>query len=88
MDVAALNKSLRITGAQRLRHAMKPDEALGAIFVLEGVLVDIRPLKAESWNLLAQEADHPVPAMRPHMHDLPPEKLMIDVKEGLVKSQE
>lgn len=59
---------------------MKPDEALGAIFVLEGVLVDIRPLKAESWNLLAQEADHPVPVMRPHMHDLPPEKLMIDVK--------
>eukprot|EP00210_Caulerpa_lentillifera_P001737 g1667.t1 len=80
VDVAALNKSLRITGAQRLRHSMKPDEAVGAIFVLDGVLVDTRPLREESWSLLAQENDHPIPdTTRPQMHDLPPEKIIIEV---------
>jgi len=80
VDVASLNKQLRITGAQRLRHAMKPDEALGAIFSLEGVLADTRPLIETSWKLLAAENALPLPSiMRPHMFDLPSVKVITDI---------
>lgn len=80
IDVAALNQSLRTKGAQRLRHAMKPDEALGAIFVLEGVLADTRRLSERSWQLLAEEnAQRLPPVLGPHMFDLPPVKIITDV---------
>ena len=80
IDIDALNKQLRTTGAQRLRHAMKPDEALGAIFALEGVLVDVRPISESAWRLLAAENSFPVPmVMRPQMFDLPPVKVITDV---------
>jgi len=79
-DVAALNKQLRITGAQRLRHAMKPDEALGAIFVLEDVLVDTQQIRELAWKLLAAENSLPVPmAMGRQIFDLSPMKVITDV---------
>ena len=82
IDVAALNRTLRTKGAQRLRHAMKPDEALGAIFVLEGVLADTRPLREMSWKLLAAENELSLPEiMRPSMFDLHPIKVMTEVLE-------
>ena len=37
LDVDTLNEQLQIKGAARMRTAMKPDEAFGMIFDLEGV---------------------------------------------------
>ena len=82
VDVAALNKSLRTTGAERLRHAMKPDEALGAIFVLEGVLADTQPLGEASWRLLAEENCLPLPeVMGPRMLEAAPVQVITEVLE-------
>lgn len=36
MDVDALNENLRVGGALRLRHAMRPDEAFGMIVNFDG----------------------------------------------------
>lgn len=37
LDVDTLNEQLQIKGAARMRTSMKPDEAFGMIFDLEGV---------------------------------------------------
>ena len=42
LDVDTLNEKLKLRGAERLRTAMRPDEAFGMIFCLEGVIVDMQ----------------------------------------------
>ena len=42
LDVDTLNEKLKLRGAERLRTAMRPDEAFGMIFCLEGVILDMQ----------------------------------------------
>lgn len=42
LDVDTLNERLQLKGAQRMRTAMRPDEAYGMIFSWDGVIADMR----------------------------------------------
>jgi hypothetical protein len=44
LDVHALNKTLRVLGAERMRHAMFPDAAYGMVFLWYCTVVRIYPL--------------------------------------------
>ncbi|CAD7696926.1 unnamed protein product [Ostreobium quekettii] len=80
MDVDTINLKLRTRGAQRLRHAMKPDEAVGAVFAFEGVVADTRTLQARSWRIVAEEEGLPIQDIpRPQMLDLPPARAITEV---------
>ncbi|OAE35297.1 hypothetical protein AXG93_392s1460 [Marchantia polymorpha subsp. ruderalis] len=50
-----LNDRMRERGLQRIRYAMKPDEAFGLIYSWDNVIADTRALRIESWNRLANE---------------------------------
>jgi len=41
LDVDTLNEQLQLKGAERMRTAMRPDEAFGMIFSWEGVVADM-----------------------------------------------
>jgi len=56
LSVDRLNEVLSPTGAARLRHALKPDEAHGAIFSFEGVLADTRSAQLAAWDAVAAAA--------------------------------
>ncbi|BBN17843.1 hypothetical protein MPTK1_7g17320 [Marchantia polymorpha subsp. ruderalis] len=55
VDVDYLNDRMRERGLQRIRYAMKPDEAFGLIYSWDNVIADTRALRIESWNRLANE---------------------------------
>ena len=42
LDVDTLNERLKLKGAERMRTAMRPDEAFGMIFSWDGVIADMR----------------------------------------------
>ena len=42
LDVDTLNERLKLKGAERMRAAMRPDEAFGMIFSWDGVIADMR----------------------------------------------
>nr|CAD1839883.1 unnamed protein product [Ananas comosus var. bracteatus] len=50
-----LNNKLQECFLQRIRHAMKPDEAFGLIFSWDNVVADTRSLKLDAWRQLALE---------------------------------
>ena len=84
VDVDTLNVKLRKRGAERLRHAMKPDEAIGAIFTFDGVLADTHELQVRSWEIVAEEEGLPMPSIpRPQMFDLPAERAITEVQPGI-----
>lgn len=55
VDVDFLNNKLQEGFLQRIRYAMKPDEAFGLIFSWDNVVADTRALKLNAWKQLASE---------------------------------
>ena len=75
-----LNERLRPTGLERHRLQIAPDEAFGAIFRMEGSLVDTMPIHVSAWTRVAEEMN----LTKPELADvslamtMPPEKAMTD----------
>jgi HAD superfamily hydrolase (TIGR01509 family) len=61
VDVDYLNDKLQDGILQRIRYAMKPDEAYGLIFSWDNVVADTRALKRKAWNQLASEEGKDIP---------------------------
>ncbi|XP_058110591.1 5-amino-6-(5-phospho-D-ribitylamino)uracil phosphatase, chloroplastic [Magnolia sinica] len=55
VDVDFLNDRMQESFLQRIRYAMKPDEAFGLIFSWDNVMADTRSLKLNAWKQLASE---------------------------------
>lgn len=55
VDVDFWNERLQEGFLQRIRYAMKPDEAYGLIFSWDNVVADTRTLKLDAWKQLAAE---------------------------------
>ncbi|KAF7830886.1 5-amino-6-(5-phospho-D-ribitylamino)uracil phosphatase, chloroplastic [Senna tora] len=55
VDVDYLNDKLQDGFLQRIRYAMKPDEAYGLIFSWDNVVADTRALRWNAWKQLASE---------------------------------
>lgn len=62
VDVDFLNDRMQEKGLQRIRYAMKPDEAFGLIFSWDNVLLNTQALRMGAWTRLAAEEDKPLPA--------------------------
>ncbi|KAI6676068.1 hypothetical protein NL676_036864 [Syzygium grande] len=71
MDVDFLNDRLQEGFLQRIRYAMKPDEAYGLIFSWDNVVVDTQSLKLRAWKQLAIEEGKELP------EDIRLQKLMV-----------
>ncbi|KMT18896.1 hypothetical protein BVRB_2g029970 [Beta vulgaris subsp. vulgaris] len=61
VDVDFLNDKLQEGFLQRIRYAMKPDEAFGLIFSWDNVVADTRALKLNAWKQLASEEGKEIP---------------------------
>ncbi|KAL8172338.1 hypothetical protein V2J09_024142 [Rumex salicifolius] len=61
VDVDFLNQQLQEGFLQRIRYAMKPDEAFGLIFSWDNVVADTRALKLNAWQQLASEEGKELP---------------------------
>ncbi|XP_010552917.1 PREDICTED: uncharacterized protein LOC104823175 isoform X2 [Tarenaya hassleriana] len=55
VDVDFWNERLQEGFLQRIRYAMKPDEAYGLIFSWDNVVADTRTLELDAWKQLAAE---------------------------------
>lgn len=80
LDVDTLNEKLKQTGAMRLRHAHKPDEAFGLIFNFDTVVADTRGALNHAWKDLADAREHKIPAhARLNAHHMCTERIIMDV---------
>ncbi|GMH19334.1 hypothetical protein Nepgr_021175 [Nepenthes gracilis] len=61
VDVDFLNERLQEGFLQRIRYAMKPDEAFGLIFSWDNVVADSSALKFNAWKQLASEEGKEIP---------------------------
>ncbi|KAG8380948.1 hypothetical protein BUALT_Bualt06G0069600 [Buddleja alternifolia] len=61
VDVDFLNDRMQEGFLQRIRYAMKPDEAYGLIFSWDNVVADSRALKLHAWEQLAAEEGKEIP---------------------------
>ncbi|XP_040991852.1 5-amino-6-(5-phospho-D-ribitylamino)uracil phosphatase, chloroplastic-like [Juglans microcarpa x Juglans regia] len=61
VDVEFLNNRLQEGFLQRIRYAMKPDEAYGLVFSWDNVVADTRALKLNAWKQLAYELGKEIP---------------------------
>ncbi|CAM8910293.1 unnamed protein product [Rhodiola kirilowii] len=61
VDVDFLNEKLQEGFLQRIRYAMKPDEAYGLIFSWDNVVADTRSQKLNAWTRLASEEGLEIP---------------------------
>ncbi|KAL0321782.1 UNVERIFIED_CONTAM: hypothetical protein Scaly_2474600 [Sesamum calycinum] len=61
IDVDFLNDRMQEGFLQRIRYAMKPDEAYGLIFSWDNVVADTRGLKLHAWGQLASEEGKEIP---------------------------
>ncbi|XP_042506194.1 5-amino-6-(5-phospho-D-ribitylamino)uracil phosphatase, chloroplastic [Macadamia integrifolia] len=61
VDVDFLNEKLQEGFLQKIRYAMKPDEAFGLIFSWDNVVADTRDLKLFTWKQLAFEEGQEIP---------------------------
>ncbi|CAI9772175.1 unnamed protein product [Fraxinus pennsylvanica] len=61
VDVDFLNDRLQEGFLQRIRYAMKPDEAYGLIFSWDNVVADTGSLKLNAWRQLASEEGMEIP---------------------------
>ncbi|KAJ1394130.1 Phosphoglycolate phosphatase-like, domain 2 [Sesbania bispinosa] len=61
VDVDYLNDKLQDGFLQRIRYAMKPDEAYGLIFSWDNVVADTLALKRKAWKQLASEEGKDIP---------------------------
>ena len=74
LDVDTLNERLKVRGANRMRHAMRPDEAFGMIFSLDNVIVKTRQLQHRAWERIAQEEGFQLPNIERQIYDVRPER--------------
>ncbi|KAL4448919.1 hypothetical protein ABPG77_007636 [Micractinium sp. CCAP 211/92] len=80
LDVDTLNEQMKIQGASRLRHSMRPDEAVGLIFNWDNVVANTRELQRRAWRRVAKAEGLPLPAMeRPQLYGVRPERAVTDV---------
>ncbi|KAI5670400.1 hypothetical protein M9H77_10764 [Catharanthus roseus] len=61
VDVDFLNDRLQEGFLQRIRYAMKPDEAYGLIFTWDNVVMDTQSLKLNAWKQIASEEGEEIP---------------------------
>lgn len=61
VDVDFLNERLQEGFLQRIRYAMKPDEAFGLIFSWDNVVADTHTPKLNAWRQLASEEGKELP---------------------------
>ncbi|KAB5512316.1 hypothetical protein DKX38_029344 [Salix brachista] len=61
IDVDFLNDRLQEGFLQRIRYAMKPDEAYGLVFSWDNVVADTRSIKLNVWKQLAIEEGKEIP---------------------------
>ena len=79
LDVDTLNERLKVQGANRMRHAMRPDEAYGMVFSLDNVLVNTKTLQHKAWQKIAQEEGLELPSMERQIYDVRPERAITEV---------
>ncbi len=79
LDVDTLNERLKVQGANRMRHAMRPDEAYGMIFSLDNVIINTRKLQHKAWQRIAQEEGLELPSMERQIYDVRPERAITEV---------
>lgn len=79
LDVDTLNERLKVQGANRMRHAMRPDEAYGMVFSLDNVIVNTRTLQRRAWQRVAQEDGLDLPSMERQIYDVRPERAITEV---------
>ncbi|EFN51235.1 hypothetical protein CHLNCDRAFT_33180, partial [Chlorella variabilis] len=80
LDVDTLNEQMQITGRQRFRHSMRPDEAFGLIFNWDNVVAETRALQRQAWQRVAEAEGLPFPSLeRPQLYDVRPERAATDV---------
>ena len=82
LDVDSLNEQLRIHGADRLRHSMRPDEAFGLVFEWDDVVFNSRLLMKQAWEFVAQKENLPLPAFeRPQLYEVSPERAIMEMMQ-------
>ena len=79
LDVDTLNERLKVQGANRMRHAMRPDEAFGMIFSLDNVIIDTRQMQQRAWQRVAREEGLALPSIERHIYDMRPERAITEV---------
>lgn len=79
LDVDTLNERLKVQGANRMRHAMRPDEAYGMVFSLDNVIVNTRQCQQKAWQRIAQEDGLDLPSMERQIYDVRPERAITEV---------
>lgn len=79
VDVDFLNDRMRERGLQRIRYAMKPDEAFGLIFSWDNVLLNTHVLRLGAWSRLAAEENMPLPSCPEKQRKL----LYMDINQAL-----
>ena len=80
LDVDTLNERLKHSGALRLRHTQKPDEAFGMIFNFDSVVADTQGAYLQAWRDVAAARGLPLsPHARVNLHGTCPERIIMDV---------
>lgn len=79
LDVDTLNERLKVQGANRMRHAMRPDEAYGMVFSLDNVIVNTKHLQRKAWQKIAHEEGLELPSMERQIYDVRPERAITEV---------
>ena len=79
LDVDTLNERLKVQGANRMRHAMRPDEAYGMVFSLDNVIINTRQMQHRAWQRIAQEDNLELPSMQRQIYDVRPERAITEV---------
>lgn len=79
LDVDTLNERLKVQGANRMRHAMRPDEAYGMVFSLDNVIMNTRKLQHRAWQRIAEEEGLELPSMERQIYDVRLERAITEV---------
>jgi beta-phosphoglucomutase-like phosphatase (HAD superfamily) len=79
LDVEKLNEQLRVLGADRMRHAMRPDEAFGLIFNWDNCVANTRELQRAAWAQLAAAEGLPLPSIERAIYAMRPERAITEV---------
>jgi len=83
LDVDTLNERLKVQGANRMRHAMRPDEAYGMVFSLDNVIINTRQMQHRAWQRIAKEDNLELPSMQRQIYDVRPERAITEVCQHL-----
>jgi hypothetical protein len=79
LDVDTLNERLKVSGAIRMRHAMRPDEAFGMVFNWDGVIANTIDMQRRAWQSVARAEGLSLPAIERNIYDVRPERAITEV---------